>query len=395
MQPDNGLKSFRSVNHIMKIETTESMQLKESPQIIKNDEVDLMALTRFIWRERKTIYWAILISVCIGFLVAILSPVRYRSSARLLPLTETKSNLGQLGSLAGLAGVNLSSMMGDATGISPELFPEIVGSYPFLNELINHPLNYQNSDTPVSYFEMTLANPKFEVGEFILDYTVRLPYTIKGLFVKSGKPVVINTPLGEIVQLNRKQQMVFSRFSQRISVEVDEETNLVSISVELDEPLIAAQIAIKTVSTLQNYIIRYKTSQLEENLRFIEGRYHEKKAEYSAAQKALYEYRDSYRNLVEERMDIRYQELQDAYTISMNVYQGLAQQLEQSKLAVKKETPVFSIVEPVKVPFEKSTPKRTIILILSFFVGIALGLVAIFGRLMLHQFKQSWSQTES
>ena len=45
-------------------------------------------------------------------------------------------------------------------------------------------------------------------------------------------------------------------------------------------------------------------------------------------------------------------------------------QLEQVKLQVAKDTPVFSFLKPVVVPTEKSAPKRSLIVIYWLFLGL-------------------------
>ncbi|MBN2395333.1 MAG: lipopolysaccharide biosynthesis protein, partial [Candidatus Atribacteria bacterium] len=221
----------------------------------------------------------------------------------------------------------------------------------------------------------------------------RLPWTLKDLIV--GKKDLQPTKMGdqqELVALNGDEEQLLEDFKGLLFVTVDEKSGLVTIGAEMEEPLVSAQMANRAVALLQDYIIRYKTSQVNENLKFIQGQYQEKKAEFEHAQKALFEYRDAYRNLVAERMDTRYQELQDAYNLSMSVYQGLAQQLEQAKIAVKKETPVFSVIEPVKVPTEKSKPKRSMILVVSAFLGGFIGLGWIFGGLILGKVRKEWRE---
>ena len=50
----------------------------------------------------------------------------------------------------------------------------------------------------------------------------------------------------------------------------------------------------------------------------------------------------------------------------------LATQLEQAKLQVNKDTPVFTVIEPVSVPFERSAPKRSLIVVIWTFLGVVL-----------------------
>ena len=86
----------------------------------------------------------------------------------------------------------------------------------------------------------------------------------------------------------------------------------------------------------------------------------------------------------------RYQELSDAYNLASQVYQSLAEQKEQAEIAVKKDTPAFSIIEPVKVPIEKSAPKRSIIMVISVFLGGFIGIGLVFGGMIWGKMKEAW-----
>ena len=50
----------------------------------------------------------------------------------------------------------------------------------------------------------------------------------------------------------------------------------------------------------------------------------------------------------------------------------LASSVEQAKLQVNKDTPVFTVIEPVTVPFERSAPKRSLIVVIWTFLGLVL-----------------------
>lgn len=372
-------------------EPASDSRAKEGP-IIRDDEIDLIQLARTLWNQRGVVIYTTLVVAGIGLMVALLSPVKYTASATLLPQTETKSNLGNLGGLASLAGINLSSMMGDATGIQPDLYPRIVNSFPFLNELVHQPFNFEAEPAPVSLYEKRLADSIPGIGSTIVKYTLRLPWTLKNALTRKKVSATKSQPRRdlEVTVLSEKEMELLEETSGDIKVEVDNKTGLVSISAELEEPLLTAQVTQKTVELLQKYIINYKTKQVRDNLEFIDARHAEKKKEFEVAQRAFFDYRDRHRNMVAERADARFQELSDAYDLAAEVYKNLAQQREQAEIAVKKETPAFSVIEPVKVPIEKSAPRRSLILVVSVFLGGFLGVMLVFARMLWGKLREAW-----
>ncbi len=355
--------------------------------IIKDDEIDLVALIKTIWNGRKTIYYSVGICVFIGLLIAFLSPAKYTASATLLPSAEkNRSSLGGLGALAGMAGVNLGSMVGQSEGIPAEIYPQVVNSYPFLNEFIHTKFHFEKYDVPISIYDCVVADTIPSLVAQITKYTIRLPWTLKDAFL-SEKGEISETKDYGVLNLTEEELIAIGSVYQLFQVEVDDKTGLVSIALEAEEPILAAQFVQKGIDILQKYIIDYKTKQVRENLDFVQGRFDAKKKEYEEAQESYFNYKDRHRNIISERIDPEFQRLIDTYDIYATVYKGLAQQLEQAKIAVKEETPVFTVLEPAKVPNEKSSPKKKIILLVCVLLGGFIGLGVIFGKLVWFNIK--------
>lgn len=358
-----------------------------SRNIIEDDEIDLIALIKTIWVGRKTIYYSVGVTVFIGLLVAFLSPAKYEVSTTLLPSSEEQGGgLGNLSELVGMAGINLSGMSGEAGGIPVEIYPQVVSSYPFLKEMIHQKFNFEGYNEPVSVYEYVSADTIESLSQKIAKYTIRLPWTIKDALKGNAIEKEDEIDYG-VLNIKPKDLRALGAVQNKIGVEVDSKTGLVMLTVEANEPVLSAQYAQKATELLQDYIVNYKTKQARENLKFIEERCQEKQQEYEESQKAFYDYKDRHRNIVSERVDPQFQLLSDRYQMASTIYKGLAQQLEQAKISVKEETPAFSILEPAKVPFEKSSPRKKVIIAVSIFFGIFIGLSIIFGRLI-------WSTTK-
>jgi uncharacterized protein involved in exopolysaccharide biosynthesis len=359
------------------------------PSIIQGDKIDLIALTKVLWNGRKTIYYSIGVILFFGIIIAFASPAKYTSAATLLPANEKEGgSFGNLGALAGMAGINLSAMLGDISGIRAEIYPQVISSYPFQNELMHQKFNFRGRKDPVSLYEFIRTDTVKTAGKIILKYTLRLPWTIKSILfpIKSSK---VKTDYG-VVHLSKRDFKILERARSIVKVSVDEKTGLVTVSAEDKEPIVTAQIVKKAVDLLQKYVIDYKTSQAREYLEFVQERYDEKKKEYERVQKEFFEYKDRHRNIDPNRADIRYQQLSDEYDIVTSVYKGLAQQLEQSKISVKEHTPVFTVLEPAIVADEKSSPRRGLILFASLIFGGILGIGLVFGKMGWSKLKEKW-----
>jgi uncharacterized protein involved in exopolysaccharide biosynthesis len=354
---------------------------KTDKPIIQDDEIDLVVVAKNIWEGRKFILKVTAIFIVIGLIVAFGSKVEYKASCKLLPESDEgiQMNLGGLGGLASLAGMDLGSMAGGSGAITPDLYPEVAKSMPFQLRLLNTPIRFDDIDTTYTsfYYFKEVDKPSLIGG--IVKYTIGLPFQIKKWLSSSDDEVVVqDESAGEIIKITKEDSKIVEKFQDRISVEVDSKTGVISISAEMPDARAAAEVTNSAYKLLTEYLIDYKISKAQQNLDFVQERYEESKLEFVNAQKRLAAFNDRNRNVVTAMAQTELERLQNEYNIAFEVYKGLATQLEQSKIAVKEETPVFKVLEPVKVPVDKKRPKRTIILSVFIITGISVSLVIMY-----------------
>nr|WP_319401191.1 Wzz/FepE/Etk N-terminal domain-containing protein [uncultured Carboxylicivirga sp.] len=365
----------------------------DGSSIIKGNEIDLIALARTIWEERKIIYNSIGVVLVLGIMVAFLSPVKYTVTATILPSVQKKSSsVGNLSALAGMAGINLGSMMGESNGIAAEIYPRIVNSYPFLNEFIHEKFNFKDYRDALSIYEYVLKDTVGSFGQQLLKYTIHLPWTIKNKVFSSRIEGDGMQNYG-VLSLTEDEVKAYQFIEDLFMVSVDDQTGLVSLTVVSDEPILTAQYVQKGIELLQRYIIDYKTKQARENLNFIQARYDEKRVEYQRLQKVVFNYRDSHRNVIAERLDVEYQRINDEYELISSIFNELARQLEQSKIAVEEQKPAFTVIEPAKIPIKRSSPKRISIIVVSLFIGLFGGISLILIKLLIANLKKGWGNS--
>ena len=90
------------------------------------------------------------------------------------------------------------------------------------------------------------------------------------------------------------------------------------------------------------------------------------------AQNNLSNFKDSNFSVARSGFSNTQTRLETELQIATSVFQNVVTQLEQVKLQVAKDTPVFSIVKPVVLPNEKSDPKRSLIVLIWGFLGLVL-----------------------
>ncbi|WP_422361193.1 Wzz/FepE/Etk N-terminal domain-containing protein [Reichenbachiella sp.] len=334
-----------------------------------DDEIDLLEIVNTLWNGRVFIakitgYFAI-----IGVIIAILSPVEYESSCKLLPESQETQipNLGGLAGLAGLAGVDLSAMNSSAAGVlTPQLYPEIVRSLPFILEVINDTIYLEKKNlhtTPFHYFK-EIQRPS-ALG-YVKKYTLGIPGLIRGAFNNEELTTANNSPF---YRISREDWSIIEAFKERITIENDPETGIILVEVEMPDPFAAAQIAKKIEIMITDAVISYKTDKADKNLNFILETYDEAKRNFENIQLKLARATDRNKNVTSATAQIELKKIEHEYDIAFDVFKGLSSQVEQAKIQLKEETPVFTVLEPVRIPDSKSKPRRTLIVILFCIVG--------------------------
>lgn len=355
-----------------------------------DDEIDLLALAKTLWNGRKTIFISLLAAGVVGVLIALLSPKEYTAQTTMVPQTAQSGNkLGGLSSLAAMAGFNLDMTSGAET-LSPMVYPQIVQSAPYQLELMNTPFNFSEVSQPISLFEYYTDIAKPGILSLVGKYTIGLPGVIISALRGEEKKKAI-AELNGPISLTNKQEEVRKLIGEKVTLNVDAKQGYLTLQASFPEALLSAQVADQARELLQKYITRYKIEKASDQLAFVEERYQEKKKEFEQAQERLARFRDQNRNMSSALARTEEERLQGEFSIAMNVYNELAKQLEQSKIQVKEETPVFSILQPAMIPHQKSKPKKPMIVAIWLFLGGIVGAGIVFGREYLGGIKQKWN----
>ncbi len=363
------------------------------PKTNDNDEIDLIALAKTMWDGRKTIVRYTVIGILIGLVVALITPKEFSASTTMVPQTGNPNagKLGGLSSLAAMAGFNLNSMEGMET-LSPMVYPQIVGSAPFQLDLMNANYKLKNIEKPFSLFHYYTEIEKPGVVSSIKKYTIGLP----GLILKSIRPKTDNQQLttDNLISLSEEEEEIRKKLQENLSLEINDKEGYLTLTAHSKEAELSAQIAQKAQELLQQYITNFKIEKAKSQLNFVEKRYSEKQQEFEIAQEKLARFRDQNKNVSSALARTEEERLQSEYNLAYSVYSELAKQLEQAKIQVKEETPVFSVIQPVQVPNQKSKPNRPFILFIWTFLGIIIGVGVVFGKEFFSAVKQRWNEDD-
>jgi len=367
-------------------------QIPLQPKPTVSDLIYYLGFVKTIWNNRKIIVFSVITSAILGVIFVLNSPKEYVASTVMVPQKGSGSQ-SKVGGLAALAGINISMEQGDE--LAPIVYPKIVGSIPFQLELMNTPLNFQDYPIPITLLDYYTKYSKPTVLGIIKKYTIGLPGMLFSAIKRKPKELVLpNDSTNQPLLLKGDQFSVKNILDGIVLLSIDDKLGYITLTTRMPEPLAAAQLAQKAQTLMQSYITDFKIEKVKADLHFIEGRYIETKTEFEKAQVNLALVKDRNKNFTSGLPQIELDRIQSRYTIAFNVYQELAVQLEQAKIQVKKETPIFAIIEPVTVPFEKLGQNTFNIMFVFIFLGGVFGIIIIFGKRHLILIRKLWMETE-
>jgi len=315
------------------------MEKKTKEEKLQNIIEKLNLYIQKLWNNRKKfmIINGVVLIIALVYLLFISKPY-YESSVVILPEYGNKSNmLSQLGNLAALAGVRV----GEST--PTEIYQNLLTSESVLGPIIYSKYKtekYSDSVNLIQYF-------KVQVDE-------------KDPFRKERRQFL---------------DIYEALIKERILIDVDRITKILTIHTIMPESQLSADVANKTVESLDAYVRIKRKSFATEQLYYLDRRIEQLKDSLMVAENLLKIFREQNR-LTAQSPDLLLEQarLMRNVEILQTVYVELTKQYELAKLDEVKDTPVINVEEYAKDPIIKKGPKRILtllsILIISFMFSV-------------------------
>ena len=74
------------------------------------------------------------------------------------------------------------------------------------------------------------------------------------------------------------------------------------------------------------------------------------------------------------------QKLESEYQLQQNILINLASEYNNNKIKLNKDTPIFSVIDEVSVPNVRSSPKRSMLVIIYVFLGLIFSVGFVIGK---------------
>jgi len=312
---------------------------------IKDEEIDLVEILKKIYKSRKFILIISFSFALIGVAVAMLSPIKF-SSETIFITQNQESNSSSLSGVASLVGINLgtSNFGGE---IPSSMYPQVTQSPKFKRLLLNSNIDFDN---------------KINLKQYLIDY-----YKLN----------TENDKINSDLYVSELENDCFEIIDEIISVNVNQKDGFITLSSTLPVAEYSAILTKKAKEILQEIIINNRIESANQNLIFSQQQLEEKKLIFDEIQAKLAYFSDSNLNSVNSFVINERDKLEAEFQIINAVVTELSKQVEQVKLQVSKDTPVFSTIKEAVIPNKRTSPKRTQLVIIFGFIGVVISTVFI------------------
>lgn len=369
-------------------------------------EIDIIEKANELWSEKKTI---LLFAACFslfGLFHYVFTPEEYESTATLIQEVESSGSFdGGSAFLRTLTGMNFSGGSGNlsaaARGRAPlpvNLYPLIVNSTDFQKDLIYKEIEFSTLDTTITLYDYFTKHyqPPFRdrTYAFISEMTIYLPFTIlntirrmpgkvRGIFSSGSSNTErievesVSDNIQEIefdhrlLSVSNRESSVIQNMRLRIQITIG--GGVTEILTILPDPKAAALINALLVERIQEYMTEYRVEKARQNFEDVQQQYENAQIRYEEAQLELAEYQDSNLNIRSNVFGTREEYLRDQRNLRYNVYNSLAQEVEQARIAMQQEIPVFNILEKPNIPNSPTAGSSDLVLVFSVVIGFFLG----------------------
>ncbi len=311
--------------------------LNDPPPVGNRNLLELGSV--FLRHRRATMWFPLVVAALTGVITLLISPT-YTATTTFVPETGTQGRLPS--GLAGLAGLatQFGVSLGPEASKSPRFYADILHS----RELMEHVLLSHYSD-PRNKAQTSADSA-----------------TLLSILGVSGRDAADSLYRG------------VKKLSNRTSVRVDPQTNIVSLSVDEHYPHLAAAVANRFVAYLNAFNAQYRQSQAREQRKFVEQRLVDGERDLRTAEEDLRAFYERNRSW-QQSPQLTFEEgrLRRQVEVRQEVYLTLKREYESARIQEVNDTPVITVIDSATAPVRRSKPERILLLAIALVVSAMMG----------------------
>lgn len=290
-------------------------------------------------------------------------PRYYNSQLMLVPESSTQDAGGSLSSLASSFGFNLGGMEG-GDAFFPEIYPDVIGSNEFLVGLFDAKIETEDGSLKTDYYTYLTQHQKKSPYQEGWD---AVKGTVKGWFSKPA-------PHAERAEIDPNHLDVYHNglvqmMNGNISCTVSKMTNVITISVQDQDPLVCTIIADTVRLKLQEFITDYRTKKARLDADYYQKLCDEAKAKYEKASQEYSDYCDRHTDIILQANISERDQLENELSNTLTAYNALTTQYQAAAAKIQERTPSFTLLQRASVPVKPAGPKRMIFVAVMLFLA--------------------------
>ena len=324
------------------------------------DVIDMGKILKRLLTKKMCFLKVWVITFLLSCLWILPQPRYYDATAVLAPEMAGEMQAGSLSSLASSFGVNLGSGVNDA--IYPLLYPDLISSNDFIVQLMDIPVKSLDGEIKCDLY--TYLEKKQKVS-FYMKPVLALKRWMRNTFGSKEDPIDAVQKKGngkrlDRFMLNRHQTAMVNKLKNNITCSVDRQTEVITLTVRAQDPLIAASLADSVRTRLQSFIIDYRTSKARVDVQYYEKITAEAKASYEKVRRLYGSYADANLEVTLPSFQAKQEDIENDMQLKFNTYSAMNTQLQAAKAKLQERTPAFTVLQSPTVPVRPSGPKRVI-----------------------------------
>lgn len=327
--------------------------------------IRVIEVIKLLIADRKKVCIYSLVSGIIGVLLAFGTPKVYKSTVVLAPEESGQGFSAGASSLASMIGMNLKiGQTGDA--IYPEIYPDLMKSTKFLVGLFPIKVTTQKTHETYTYQDYLQNHQKTAIHKYPMAW-VNNAIAKLSEEKSSGVPQKPNP-----FCLTKKEDKIAKAINGKIQCAVDKKTNVITIVVEDQDPLIAAIVADSVQEHLQHAITDYRTKKARIDLDYMNQLFKEAKSQYDQARHKYAAFADTNSKVVLKSVQSKIDDLESDMQLKYTIYHQVVEQRQLAIAKVQERTPAFTIIQEASVPIKHSNLSKVATLVIWMFLGFAL-----------------------
>lgn len=292
-------------------------------------------------------------------------PRYYTTEVSVAPESAESKSVSGLASIASGFGLNIGS--GSADAIYPLLYPDLFNSTEFLVGLFDIQVTTLEDGVTTDYYTYLkqykkknyLMMPVNAVKRWVKSLLAEKAVEIPG---KDGKRF-------DPFRLSEETTDVLNEVRDNVECTYSRTTDVVTITVTDNDPLVCALLADSIKEHLQNFITEYRTKKARVDYEHYKALSEDAKVAYDQACQEYSAYVDAHQNPFLQNIKTRQAVLENAMQLKYTIHSAMMTNEQNAMAELQARTPVFTTLTNATVPVKPAGPKRMIFVAVMLFLA--------------------------